>query len=140
MLKFDNIKIGDEIPTEIRRLITQEKINKWAELSVDFNPLHVDPIAGEKSQFRSTICHGTLTITFIMEMLAHWMGRGWLCGGQLLGVRYTAPVRPGDIVEPQGKVVDKREEKKKKLIECDIWLKNQNAVKVIIGKAIGEAE
>ncbi len=140
MLRFDEIRIGDDIPVDIQRLITQEKINKWAEVSIDFNPVHVDPAFGKTSQFGSTICHGTLTITFLMEMLTRWMGRGWLGGGQLLGVRFMAPVRPGDTVRPKGKVINKREEKGKRLVECDIWLENQEGIKVITGRAIGEAE
>ncbi len=138
MLRFDEIRIGSDIPVNMQRLVTQEKINKWAEVSVDFNPIHVDPEFAEKSQFGSTICHGTLTITFLMEMLTRWMGKGWLSGGQLLGVRFMAPVRPGDTVQPKGKVVNKREEKGKKLVECDIWLENQDGVKVIMGKAVAE--
>lgn len=140
MTKFDQIKIGDEVDLNIQRGITQEKINKWAEVSVDFNPLHVDPEFAKTSQFGSTISHGTLTITYLMEMLTRWMGKGWLKGGQLLGVRFVAPVRPGDSVRPKGKVVDKREEKGKKLVECEIWLENQDGTKLITGKAIGEAE
>jgi hypothetical protein len=37
-------------------------------------------------------------------------------------------------------VVNKREEKGKKLVECDIWLENQDGIKVIIGKAVAEVE
>ncbi len=140
MLRFQDLNIGDRIPTDTKQLVAQEKINKWAEVSVDFNPLHIDLEFGKTSRFGSTICHGTLTITYIMAMLTLWMGKGWLNGGQLLGVKFTAPVRPGDTVRPGGKVVDKRMEKDKKLVECEVWLENQDGAQVITGRAIGEVE
>jgi len=139
MLEYDRVSIGTEIAVDIEREISQQKINKWAEVSVDFNPLHVDIEYGNQSRFGSTICHGTLTITYILEMLTLWMGKGWVNGGRLSGVRFRAPVLPGDTVKPGGKVVEKRTEKEKKLVECEVWLENQDCVKVITGNAIGEA-
>lgn len=140
MLKFDELEIGDEIAVDIKREITQDRIDKWAEVSVDFNPLHVDKEFGKKSRFGSTISHGTLTITYLMEMLTSWMGKGWLYGGQLLDVKFIAPVLPGDTVHPAGKILNKRIEKDRKVIECELWLENQDGKKVITSKAIGEAE
>ena len=140
MLKFDELEIGDEIAVDIKREITQDRIDKWAEVSVDFNPLHVDKEFGKKSRFGSTISHGTLTITYLMEMLTSWMGKGWLYGGRLLNVKFIAPVLPGDTVHPAGKILNKRIEKDRKVIECELWLENQDGKKVITSKAIGEAE
>ena len=140
MLKFDELEIGDEIGVDIKREITQDRIDKWAEVSIDFNPLHVDKEFGKKSRFGTTISHGTLTITYLMEMLTRWMGKGWLYGGQLLDVKFVAPILPGDTVHPAGKILNKRIEKDRKVIECDVWLENQDGKKVITSKAIGEVE
>lgn len=140
MVEFDKVKVGDEIPVSINQGISQEKINKWAEVSVDFNPLHVNPEFGRASRFQSTISHGTLTITCLMAMLTQWIGKSWLNGGQLQGVRFVAPVLPGDTIRPRGKVADKRIEGDKKVIEWDVWVENQRGDKVITGKAIGEGE
>lgn len=139
MVKFDDIKVGDEIPADIRRTINQDMIDKFAEVSVDFNPLHVDPEFGKTTPFGTTISHGSLTITFIMQMMAEWLGDGFLRGGQMIGMKFIAPVKSGDTVSPHGKVVDKRVEGDKKLIECDVWLENQDGTQTIVGKAIGQA-
>ena len=139
MQEFDRVKIGDRIGVDMVREISQQMINRWAEISVDFNPLHVDREYGKSSRFGSTICHGTLTITYILEMLTLWMGKGWLEGGQLSNVRFKAPVFPGDTLRPKGSVVNKFTENDKKYIECDVWLENQDGVKVITGRARGEA-
>ena len=134
-VKFGNIDIGDEIPVKIERIVTQDMINRWAEVSDDFNPLHVDLEFARTTRFGSTIAHGTLTTSYILELLTRWLGDRWLRGGQLKGMRLIAPVKPGDTVMPRGKVVDKRVEGGKRVIECDVWLENQNGTQAIVGKA-----
>ena len=138
MLKFDELEIGDEIRVDIKREITQDRIDKWAEVSVDFNPLHVDREFGKKSRFGTTISHGTLTITYLMEMLTSWMGKGWLYGGQLLDVKFVAPVLPGDTVHTAGKVINKQTQDDNTLIECEVWLLKEDGTKVITGQAVFE--
>lgn len=140
MAKFADIKVGDEIPVDIRRSITREAVNKWAEVSVDFNPLHVDPEYGKTTPFGGNISHGTLTITFITEMMTRWLGNGWLAGGQLKEMKFVAPVKLGDTVRPRGKVTAKREEAGRKLVECEVWLETQAGTQTIVGKAVGQAE
>jgi 3-hydroxybutyryl-CoA dehydratase len=132
-----DIKVGDEIPTDINRLITQEMIDRWGEVSGDFNPIHVSPDFAKTTIFGSTISHGTLTITYILEMLTRWLGEGWLVGGQLEGVKFISPVRPGDIVIPRGKIVNKWIENDENLVECNVWLETQRGTRAIIGKAFG---
>ena len=137
MIKSDDIKVGDDIPVDIHRLITQEMIDKWAEVSVDFNPLHVDPEYAKTTPFGTTISHGSLTITFIMQMMTEWLEEGWLRGGQLNRMKFIAPVKSGDTVSPRGRITDKRTEEAKKLVECEVWLEKQDGVQTIVGKAIG---
>jgi acyl dehydratase len=139
-VRFDDINVGDEIPIQIERTITQGMISRWAEVSVDFNPLHVDPEFGKTTPFGSAIAHGHLSITYILEMLTRWLGEEWLGGGQLKQMRFVSPVKPGDSVMPGGKVVDKRLEGERKVIECDVWLENQDGTQTIVGKAIATLE
>ena len=135
-VRSGDIHIGDEIPIQIERTVTQEMISRWAEVSVDFNPLHVDPEFGQTTPFGSTIAHGHLSITYMLEMLTRWLGEKWLSGGQLKQMRFVSPVNPGDTVTPKGKVVDKRLEGDGKVIECDVWLENQDGTQTIVGKAV----
>ena len=50
-------KTGDLLPA-ITKQITQERIAGWAELSGDFNRLHVDPAYARETRFGGTIAHG----------------------------------------------------------------------------------
>lgn len=45
---------------ELRRLLTQEDFNRFAELSGDDNPIHVDPVFAAKTHFGGTVSHGML--------------------------------------------------------------------------------
>ena len=55
-IDFDSIKVGDKLP-DCPVEISQEMINEYAEISGDFNPIHVDLEAAAKSEFKGTIAH-----------------------------------------------------------------------------------
>ena len=59
---------GDAIPT-VERLITQDGIERYAEASGDFNPIHVDPDFAAKSQFGRTIAHGMMVAATLNRTL-----------------------------------------------------------------------
>jgi|GEM_PF-4329322 acyl dehydratase len=77
--------------------VSQEQIDRYADLSGDYNPLHVDPIAGKASPFGSTIAHGPITLGFLFRGLKRVYGRHWV-PGLAVDARFTAPIRPGDQV------------------------------------------
>lgn len=137
---FDQMEIGYEIPVVVRREVTQARIDRWAEISVDFNPLHVDPDFARGTPFGSTISHGTLTITFIMEMLTRWLGDGWTKGGKLLGMKFVAPVTSGETVKAAGRVTGKRVQGKTQIVECEVWLEKEDGTRAIIGRAESQLE
>ena len=87
---------GDDLPT-IERLVTQGQIERYAEASGDFNPIHVDKDYAAKSQFGSTIAHGMMIAASISEMMTLAFKEDWLNRGRLK-IRFRAPVFPGDTV------------------------------------------
>ena len=138
-IDFDRIQTDDVIP-QLTRWVSQDKINKWADVVGDHNPLHVDPEYAKQTKFKSTIAHGPLVISFISEMMGNWLGPGWIEGGKLLDVRFRAPVKSGDEITIQGKVLDKRIDDGLKTIECEVYVENRQGVKVVEGRAIGRVE
>ena len=46
---YEDIRIGDRV--EIQRRVTQDLIQKFAEFSADFNPVHVQPDFALKAGF-----------------------------------------------------------------------------------------
>lgn len=82
----------------IEELITQEKIDRYAELSGDFNPLHVDPEFAASSEFGGTIAHGPMQLQACFRSVCAWLGTEAFPPGSRLAVVYRHPARPGDRV------------------------------------------
>ena len=55
------LKIGDNYKEEF--IITQEMVNRFAELSGDKNPLHIDKKFAAKTRFKKPIVHGLFSVT-----------------------------------------------------------------------------
>jgi len=135
-INFNAIQPDEAIPS-ISKKMTQEIINKWADAVGDYNPLHVDPEYAKKTKFKSTIAHGPLVISYISEMMSKWLGDGWIEGGKLLDIKFNAPVKSGDVMKVGGQVKEKRTVENQKIVECDVYIENQEGVKVVVGRAIG---
>jgi acyl dehydratase len=58
-------KTGDT--AQFRRTLTQEDFNRFAALSRDDNPIHVDPVFAAKSHFGATVSHGMLLYSLISK-------------------------------------------------------------------------
>ena len=57
--------VGQEIAVSDWVTITQERINKFAEATGDYQWIHVDVARATGSPFKSTIAHGFLTLSLI---------------------------------------------------------------------------
>lgn len=75
---------------EIRKEVTQELVNRYADVVDDNNPLHVNPDVPNK--FGGTIAHGMLTAGFMSGLLGQvWPGPGTIYLSQSWS--FLAPVR-----------------------------------------------
>jgi 3-hydroxybutyryl-CoA dehydratase len=100
--------VGEELPS-LSKALTQEKIDRYARASGDFNPIHVDPAFAASTPFGGTIAHGMLLLAYLSEMLTAAFGRAWLAGGRLK-VRFKGVARPGDTLTVRGRVERVRDE------------------------------
>ncbi|MFC2006590.1 MaoC family dehydratase [Chloroflexota bacterium] len=124
---------GTNLP-EIRREITQEKINLYAEASGDFNPIHVDESFAKGTSLGGTVAHGMLILAYVSHMMTATFGENWLERGKL-EVRFRTPARKGDIVTISGRVVRLEQNGEESLVECDILCQNHKGEVVITGEA-----
>lgn len=88
--------VGDRATA--RRSFSDEDVRRFADLSGDFNELHVDEAAAARSRFGRRLVHGWLTASLITRLLGMELpGRGAIYMSQ--SVRFTAPVFIGDEIE-----------------------------------------
>jgi len=64
-----------ELVTATRR-ITQDDFDRFAALTGDDNPIHVDPVFSATTRFGKTLCHGMLLYSLVSEMLRSRLGVG----------------------------------------------------------------
>jgi 3-hydroxybutyryl-CoA dehydratase len=82
----------------VSEAVTQDVIEAYAEISGDFNPLHVDPEAAAASEFGGIIAHGPIALHAFFHAATAWLGAEALPPGSEVKVTYRAPTRPGDEV------------------------------------------
>ncbi len=132
---LSHVKIGDNLP-KLEKVISQERINRWAELSGDFNLLHVDPAYAANTPFKGTIAHGPMSLAFLNEFMMKCFETDWLSGGILADVRFVSPIRPGDRITVKGVVTAISNRQDRHYAECELSVEKQDGTKAVIGRAI----
>ncbi|WP_419318056.1 MaoC family dehydratase [Caulobacter sp. ErkDOM-E] len=77
--------------------VTEERIQRFAEASDDFNPVHMDEAFASRTAYRGRIAHGLLSASFGSAVVGTILpGAGAIYLGQTLA--FHRPVRIGDVV------------------------------------------
>lgn len=120
--------IGDEIT--VKKLITEDLIAKFIEISGDDNPIHTSDEFASKTIFRKRIAHGLISASLISKGLTCLLGAGNVWVSQSL--RFKKPVYIGDVITAKLKVIEK-DRRSCFVIETTCF--NQKGDVVIEGKA-----
>jgi len=123
---------GMSLP-EIKKRITQENINLYAEASQDFNPIHIDIEFAKQTPLGGTIAHGMLTLSYLSQMMTDVFGRSWLSNG-ILDIRFKTPARPGDTITISGEIIKIEKSENETTVNCEVLCCNQNGEPVILGE------
>ena len=67
----------------IKKLISEKMVQNYAEVSGDFNPIHLDENYAKKTDFKNKIVHGMLLISNITEIMFKNFGNSWNESGAL---------------------------------------------------------
>lgn len=89
--------------------MTQARIDQFADVTEDWQWIHVDRARAARSELGSTIAHGYLTLALVPRLSAglfDFDGIGRAVNYGIEKVRFPAPVRPGDRIRARGAVVE----------------------------------
>jgi acyl dehydratase len=129
---FDDVKVGDELPPLVKGPIQQIQLTRYAGASGDFNPIHQDEEFARAAGMGGVFAHGMLSMGFVGQAVTDWAGAGAV---RRLGVRFTGIVRLKDTITCRGRVLGKSSKDDVHLVELEVWAENQQAEKVVTGKA-----
>lgn len=85
--------------------VTAEAIRAYAELTQDFNPIHLDPDFAAGTAMGGVIAHGTMSIGLLWQMLQRNRGASAFDGLDL-ELRFVKPVRIGETLVAGGRPRD----------------------------------
>ncbi|RKX43821.1 MAG: enoyl-CoA hydratase [Thermotogae bacterium] len=120
-MRFEDFTVGREYRETIK--ITDDMVRKFAELTGDMNPLHLDESFARKSRFGKRICHGMLVASMISRIMGmNFPGPGTIIVKQLL--KYRAPVYVDETVEIRVSVLEINSDKKRIILDTPVYKKD----------------
>ena len=101
---FENIQIGEK--RKFNEKIDNSKLETFAKLSGDYNPLHMDEKYAQETSFKRRICHGMLLASFFSRLIGMYLpGKSALYFSQTLN--FQAPCFVTDEITIEGEVIYK---------------------------------
>ncbi|HEX2781914.1 MAG TPA: MaoC family dehydratase [Gemmatimonadaceae bacterium] len=118
---------------EHAKTVTSEDIVRFAEVTGDMNPVHLDDEAAKRSPFGERIAHGMLSAGYVSAALGMKLpGPGVIYMSQSL--RFTRPVKIGDTITARVEVVEVNAAKKR--VRLATVCRNQRDETVLDGEAL----
>lgn len=134
---FEDLQQAETFETPSRK-VTEKDIKRFAELSGDFNPLHLNEEYSRRSIFGRRVAHGLLTLSMADGF---WMKSGVFDGTivAFYGIehlRFTKPVYIGDTLSAKITVKEKNEKGKFGLLTLENNVMNQSGDTVLVFDAL----
>ena len=127
---FDQISINQREEFEIE--ISEDIVAKFAEISGDFNPLHMDDSFASNTPFGKRVVHGMLLGSFLSKLIGKKIpGENGVYFSQTMNFR--KPCFIGDVLKVVGTIIDKSNSTKIIVLKTEIF--NQNKDCILDGEA-----
>jgi 3-hydroxybutyryl-CoA dehydratase len=116
----------------LSKSVSETDIQTFAQLTGDFNPLHLDPVFANNTRFKGRVAHGMLSVGLISAVLGTILpGPGAIYISQ--SVKFLQPVRIGDILTAEVEVLSW--DPSKKTVHMQTSCYNQDGNEVVTGEA-----
>jgi len=117
----------------LSRQITEADILRMAEITGDYNPIHLDEEFAKRTRFKGRIAHGVFCAGLISAVLGTKLpGPGSVYLKQTLS--FLFPVRPGDTLTAEVEVTSWQADKR--IITLKTTCSNQNGKEVVSGESV----
>ncbi len=127
---FDELSVG-QLYSSVN-IVTDEDILKFAEVTGDVNPIHLDEDYAKASVFGERIAHGMISAGYISAIFGtKFPGAGSIYLSQSL--KFKAPVKIGDTVETTVSIIGLNEKRKFVTLNCECKVGD---VSVLTGEAL----
>jgi 3-hydroxybutyryl-CoA dehydratase len=128
---IDQLDIGEK--ASLKKQITEADVLRFAEVTGDKNPIHIDLEYARQSRFGERIAHGMLTASLISAVIGTRLpGPGNIYVSQTL--EFKAPVKFGDVIEAEVEIIEKIPERNR--VRLKTVCRNQDGTVVLEGKAV----
>ena len=123
--------VGERLGVSDWFLIDQERVNRFADVTLDQQFVHVDPARAKGTPFGGTIAHGFLTLSLLVPLCLDFIPeparRTLLVNYGFDKIRFVAPVRVGKRVRAHGTLTEVSERKPGNLVmKIDVTVEIEN--------------
>ena len=126
----DKLRIDTGFKVTQVKTITEADIMLFAELSGDFNPVHMVDEYAKKTFFKGRIAHGVISLGLLSAAMAKLPG---LVVFISQSTRFLKPVRIGDTITAIAEVIDINQDNR--VVTLKSTCTNQNEETVVSGEA-----
>ncbi len=105
LVLFDELKIGDCWVSPSKQ-ITRQDATRFAEVTLDFNPLHLDDEFASESPFGKPIAHGLLGLSLVAGLVSQCPRVQTIALLGLYDWQFVCPIYYGDLVHVVSEVIE----------------------------------
>jgi len=129
---FDQIAIGEQLPSLTKPPITRTTLAYFCGASNDHNPVHVDSDFARAAGADDVFVHGMLNMAYMGQLLTGWVPQTAIIS---FGVKFGAIVYVGDTITCHGEVIDKAENDGVYTLKLKLRAVDQNGESKLTGDA-----
>jgi len=133
IVKFDQVKVGDELPPLKLPKVTRTTLALFAGASGDHNPVHIDLDFAKAAGMPDVFAHGMLSMAYLGRFLTNWAPQTQL---RHYAVRFSAITPVGAKLTCGGKVAEKLEKNGEKLVKLEIGVADDKGEIKLAGEAL----
>jgi acyl dehydratase len=131
---FDDVEVGQEIPTLVKGPMTTAHIMRWSAAMENWHRIHYDwKYATEHDGLPDVMVNGSWKQHVMIQLLTDWAGDTgwpWKVGFQFRGMNV-----PGDTLTAWGRVTAKEERGRYGVVDLEIGLRSQKGEESTPGTA-----